>query len=173
LRTSQGSLLTDSSASSAILPTAGLMRHGACTPLRTRERRTAGKGSSFSRDKYPTPTATPYGSSQNQGKVEHRRPTNGTLSLSTWARRSWPTPTAGDSKASSWRARGQFSLTDAATISRNGRQDQAPTNGRLDLNPRFVEWLMGLPIDWTACAHWGTQSFPSWQRRHSLISARS
>jgi hypothetical protein len=53
---------------------------------------------------YPTPSATPYGSSQNEGKVEHK-PSNGTPSLASWASslELWPTPTAGDSKASGGR----------------------------------------------------------------------
>jgi hypothetical protein len=35
-----------------------------------------------------------------------------------------------------------------------------------DLNPRFVEWLMGFPIGWTALAPLETQSFRRWQQRH-------
>lgn len=65
----------------------------------------------------------------------------------------WPTPTAGDSKASG--AQGYqtqtrnpgTTLTDAALYGysktkRTGRSD-------LCLNPLFVEWLMGLPPAWT------------------------
>jgi hypothetical protein len=47
----------------------------------------------------PTPTATRYGSSQNEGKVEHKRPSKGTPSLDTMGRRGlMPTPTARDWK---------------------------------------------------------------------------
>ena len=35
-----------------------------------------------------------------------------------------------------------------------------------DLNPRFVEWLMGFPIGWTALAPLETQSFQRWQQKH-------
>lgn len=50
----------------------------------------------------PTPTATPYGTSQNEGEVEHKRPSKGTPSLETAAKRgllegnlsAMPTPTA-------------------------------------------------------------------------------
>jgi hypothetical protein len=62
-------------------------------------RRTAVKGNSYSRGEYPTPSATPYGTSQNEGKVPHKRPTAGTPSLETWARQLdwlWSTPTASD-----------------------------------------------------------------------------
>ena len=62
--------------------------------------RTAGSGSSYSRGAYPTPSATPYGSSQNEGKVPHDRPSRGTPSLETWAK-TWPTPRACSGKRSS------------------------------------------------------------------------
>lgn len=38
------------------------------------------------------------------------------------------------------------------------------------LNPTFVEWLMGLPIGWTAFDALETQSFPHRQRPHSECS---
>lgn len=63
-------------------------------------RRTAGSGSSFSRGEYPTPAGTPYGSSQNEGQVPHKRPTNGTPSLETWASRLWPTAATTDTSSS-------------------------------------------------------------------------
>lgn len=56
------------------------------------------KGSSSSRNGYPTPSATPYGTSQNEGQVAHKRPTAGTPSLDTWAK-NWHTPMAGDARA--------------------------------------------------------------------------
>ena len=85
------------------------------------EHPTAESGCSYSRGEYPTPSATPYGSSQNEGQVPHKRPSNGTRSLETWAAKLWPTATAGDAKASGSRnspnskANGGLSLTDAAT----------------------------------------------------------
>ena len=63
-------------------------------------RPTAGSGSSYSRGAYPTPSATPYGSSQNEGTVPYDRPSRGTPSLETWAR-TWPTPRACSGKRSS------------------------------------------------------------------------
>jgi hypothetical protein len=36
----------------------------------------------------------------------------------------------------------------------------APTSRR-QLNPAFVEWLMGWPEEWTNCVSWGTGSYPS------------
>jgi hypothetical protein len=43
-----------------------------------------------------------------------------------------------------------------------------PTTPRL-LNPKFAEWLMGLPVGWTACGAVGMPSFLSWQRLHSMF----
>jgi len=93
-RTSQGSLLTDSIPSSVTFGASGTMRRGQCfdatppwVPL------TAAPGASYSRGEYPTPSATPYGTSQNEGQVPHPRPSAGTPSLGTWAKQ-WRTPHA-------------------------------------------------------------------------------
>lgn len=73
----------------------------------------------------------------------------------------WPTPTATDHKgsASLGQRRGQL---DEATEQRYSHplpsaptgQQPSPTTprGRRRLNPRFVEWLMGWPLGWTAFA---------------------
>lgn len=102
-RTSQLSLLAGLTSSSVALPKAGMTRSGSLYELPTLERLTDGSGSSSSRGgstwdrgEYPTPTAEQYGSSQNGAASGHVRPTNGTPSLSTWARESWATPTASD-----------------------------------------------------------------------------
>ena len=88
---------------SSPLPMRGTMLRGRVTSLPPRqERHIVGPGSSWSRGMYPTPTASRYGSSQNgiNGKGgEMERPSAGTPSLATWARR-WPTPAASDSRSS-------------------------------------------------------------------------
>lgn len=75
---------------------------------------------------YPTPSATSYGSSQNEGQVEHKRPSRGTPSLETIAR-DWPLCLSGRRRE---------------RTSSGGALSKAP-------NPRFWEWLMGLPLGWT------------------------
>ena len=60
----------------------------------------------------------------------------------------WPTPRTGKSDKLE-------SHHDSAT----------PTNCRL--NPLFVEWLMGLPLEWTALEPLETPSFQRWLRSHS------
>lgn len=81
--------------------------------------------------------------------------------------RSLPTPTAGDARTSGAAGYSTVSgrhsgttLTDFAT--------GAASEGRAGrLNPRFSEWMMGLPIGWTSFARSATPSFRRWQRSHS------
>lgn len=86
---------------------------------------------------WPTPVAEPYGSSQNgiNGKGgEHERPSANTPSLDRLSRSFLPllqTSPAGDV------------CLPSEPISRR------PRAGKPKLNPLFVEWLMGLPINWT------------------------
>ena len=100
---SQLSLLGDSTVSSATWPKSGSIRSSSMYLRPKRQARpTVAKGSSYSRNEYPTPSATPYGTSQNEGKVAHKRPTAGTPGLETWAK-NWPTPAATD-----WKGESQF-----------------------------------------------------------------
>ncbi len=124
-RTSQLTFGWDSTQCSVTWPRSGSMRSGRCWERATLEHRTAETGSGFSRG-----GAT------------------------------WPTPTAGDSKASGSRnaegssANPGVSLTDAIrtgdSFGRRGRSTEKPgSESRPHLNPRFVEWLMGVPRGWT------------------------
>ncbi len=98
-RTCQGSLLTPEGSEpySDRWPISGSMRNGACCQRPESEPRTCAAGCSYSRGEYPTPAATPYGSSNNEGQVPHDRQTRGTPSLGTWASR-WPKATADNSR---------------------------------------------------------------------------
>lgn len=67
-----------------------------------------------------------------------------------------PTPTAGDAKSSGSRtktgknaANPGISLTDYIIrgFRMNPSENVAPRGGTL--HPRFVEWVMGLPLSWT------------------------
>jgi hypothetical protein len=98
-RMSQLSLLPGLDEFSETWPASGTMRNGACRALPASEPRTSEEDSSSSLMKeklWPTPTATPYGSSQNgiNGKGgEKERPSAGTPSLENQARALWATPT--------------------------------------------------------------------------------
>lgn len=75
----------------------------------------------------------------------------------------WPTPTASASKGSS-----PASLTRKSGKSRvNDRLDHSvmATNGG-QLNPAWVEWLMGWPIGWTDLKALEMDKFRQWQQQH-------
>lgn len=106
LRTSQDFFDTDLTALPEDWPRSGTMRNGEIF-ARTKPavRRTRGNAFSSSPSEtdqaekhYPTPAATPYGTSQNEGKVPHKRPSAGTPSLETWAKTKWATPQAHDGR---------------------------------------------------------------------------
>jgi hypothetical protein len=81
--------------------------------------------------------------------------------------RLWPTPCASASKGSSPAA-----LTRKSGKSRaNDRIDHAvmASDGG-QLNPEWVEWLMGWPIGLTALKPLETAKFREWQQQHSICS---
>ena len=86
-------------------------------------------------------------------------------------RRRWSTPTAGDSESSgsrngtSSRANYGISLTDA--VRGDGGAGRLPTPiASGPLNPSWVEWLMGWPVDWTDLE--SPVDFAKWE---SLVTA--
>jgi len=100
-------------------------RHSGTTLTdKTREFEERGR---WGENQYPTPSATPYGSGQNEGAIDHVRPSRGTPSLFQWA-----------------------STHQAQKISTSGEASSsgAPTSRRR-LNPAFVCWLQGWPWFWT------------------------
>lgn len=156
LRTSQGSLLTDTYPQwSGIWPASVIWDRTGFYPLPPLEQSTSAKDSGFGPHlrEFPTPRATVYGSSGNgEGNNVTSR---GRASLETMARKDvWPTPTAGDAKSSGSRnlegskAHPGVSLTDAVTS--GGSSTARVEVGKGRLNPSWVEWLMGWPIGWTS-----------------------
>lgn len=102
---------------------------------------------------------TPVRSDADRGPTVYSRGNPGLL----MAARRWPTPTAGDAKGSGSRnlegskAHAGVSLTDAfrAGTSTQPRSEHEVTG---QLNPTWVEWLMGFPGAWTASGHSATRS---------------
>jgi DNA (cytosine-5)-methyltransferase 1 len=66
----------------------------------------------------------------------------------------WPTPTASEDAAGTIDGNMQQMLTHAAK-----RSDPDGTAAGGQLNPTWVEWLMGFPPGWTDCEHLGMPSF--------------
>lgn len=129
---------------------------------------------------FPTPDASVRGGfNKSRSAGAANRPTLAT------AAKLWPTPNATDYKGPSTRSVGkERSRSDDDLPTRISREVfPTPTANRRDglqshrvnvvggqLNPTWVEWLMGWPLGWTDCAHSATASFQRWRRAHSLNS---
>ena len=187
LKTAQHSLIEDLTGCSLTLPASGLMRAGQCWERPTWKPRTTGNVSGF--------WATPSASDATRGGTITDNMTGQSLAQmvntpSRWptptvcgnynrkgasktsgdglatAVRMWPTPVAsaakGSSAASLTRKTGRSRETDRldhAVFASNGGQ----------LNPDWVEWLMGWPIGQTALKPLETGRYREWQQQHSIF----
>ncbi|EJM93090.1 hypothetical protein PMI34_01895 [Pseudomonas sp. GM74] len=135
--------------SSVNLPKWGMTRSGALFQHPTLERPTSGTelGS------WPMPT-------RSYGAVA-----DGDQERSTAVTRTWPTPVASMAKGSSKAALTRKSGADRS----NDRLDHAvmASDGG-QLNPEWVEWLMGWPIGWTELKPLEMDRFHEWQQQHSF-----
>ena len=164
-RTSQLSLLEDSTGSSPIWPRAGMTRSGIAFRLQPLAPLTGETVSGL----WPTPRVPRGGGERSKDRA-------GTGDLIFMARRGlWPTPKASPSgpdfaRMSRERSGGDdlatavartFKTPTAAPFSHGGsggelHKQVAPSGG--PLNPQWVAWLMGFPIDWTSLPPSGTRS---------------
>ena len=111
---------------------------------------------------FATPQARDFRSGQAKRWANPRR----TRNLNDQVAAMWPTPTArdwkGDRKPETLAAAGRNAtngLPEAIT-SRTGQH----CGGQL--NPTWVEWLMGWPLGWTDCAASATDRFRKWFASH-------
>jgi hypothetical protein len=114
------------------------MLNGIVYPLVPLVLLTRGTGSGL----LPTPTASTNGPGKNPNNPRGIQQGN---ALATFARL-WPTPTARDYKdtAKDWRNLAKYEHKKRLACS---VASQEQTSGQL--NPTWVEWLMGYPIGWT------------------------
>jgi hypothetical protein len=81
--------------------------------------------------------------------------------------RVWPTPTVNDSKNTAGKEqfnRNSLPLNAAVCVDDGG--NIIPENlGKL-MNPNFVEWLMGWPVDWTALQPLAMDKYQLWSQLH-------
>ena len=166
--------------SSVTLPRWGLMLDGVCSEQTTLEHPTAERGCGL----WPTPTASEHtgpghaaqgglnlrtavamwptpkaNDAEKRGNFDTTNPRNGLPA----AAKSWPTPVASMSKGSS-----------PASLTRKSGADRS--SDRLDhavmasdggqLNPTWVEWLMGWPLGWTDLRPLETARCRNAQPRH-------
>jgi hypothetical protein len=109
---------------------------------------------------------TPYGLSANQGQGD------GEFGK---AIRNWPTPAARDGKGANSREHCETNGTGRKHMDQLanavaypdllGNHANAATTGG-QLNPTWVEWLMGWPLGWTDCAVSATDKFRKWLDSH-------
>lgn len=164
-RTAQCSLLADSDVYSETWPRWGTMQNGALYLLPTPAHLTEESGSGS----WPTPNCIGFRSDGEllllSRKLESREEFLRMSSRAATSKRekAWPTPCASASKGSS-----PASLTRKSGRSReNDRIDHAvmASDGG-QLNPDWVEWLMGWPIGLTELKPLGMGKFQEWLQQH-------
>lgn len=101
-----------------------------------------GLGLSTAAKNWPTPRA-----SDGEKGGPNQRGSKGDFNLPA-AVHHWPTPNATDWKGPSTRSPGK---------ERPLCDDDLPTRAGGQLNPNWVEWLMGYPLGWTVLEDWATQ----------------
>jgi hypothetical protein len=111
------------------------------------------------RSYFPTPTANCSTGAGTSGR-------EGGMNLQT-AVKVFPTPCAQDAKNSTL----PISLRDRDSIPGYLLSDGESPGGQL--NPGWVEWLMGWPIGWTSLGPLNPETFREWQREFRIASEGS
>lgn len=112
--------------------------------------------------RWPTPTAS---LASKGGRITPRKGREGGTLIEAVSARIWPTPNASDSNK--W--------SNQTLAERKAKKQQvrlntavAPEGGKGgQLNPAWVEWLMGWPIGWTELKPLEMARFREWQQQHS------
>ena len=169
-KTHQCSLLGDLEPASETWPRWGIMRDGESWELPTPPRLTSENESGY----WPTPRTTGLDGGSNSRKAAK-------------ARGMWPTPnqrdwkdtgaTQGNRKSPNLGTMVHQFATPQARVYRTGSTDlwENPERSRNlndqiggQLNPNWVAWLMGWPIEWINCAASGTDKFRQWCASHGI-----
>jgi hypothetical protein len=122
---------------------------------------------------WPTPAASAGARGSDPVRTNDRA---GGMTLRQAAERAWPTPLMANGNQRSPNDLSEFSPTlvdEAGRLAQTTATDGASGSPEADLNPRFVESLMGLPEGWcdpeaslTSSTYSAMGSFRSWLRRH-------
>ena len=147
--------------SSVTLPNWGMMLDGVCWELMMPAHRTDGNESGL----WPTPTSS-IGGIEPAGETGRKLVTAVAHGGST-TRQIWPTPRAYESTESMEticarrEKTGQGHLNMTAVVNTMEKK-------KGQLNPNWVEWLMGWPIGWTDLKPLGTDRFRQWLGSHGV-----
>jgi len=153
LKTAQCSLFADLIESSPTLPRWGLMLVGELYPQPIPALITSEKGSGY----WPTPMA-----SSGNGAGHSQKKTGG-VNLQT-AVKMWPTPCASTSKGSSENA---LTRQDGKDRSKDRLDHAVMSLDGGQLNPAWVEWLMGWPSGHSELKPLGMGKFQEFMQQHS------
>ena len=140
-----------------------MMKHPSCAAM---WRTPAAQEPGISIDRLETRTGEPVGSMCRHYDKETGRMAQIGLSQQV-AARMWPTPFATDHKGAGTNGELRDRLDYAAE--RGGTKSNeypAPPKTGGQLNPTWVEWLMGWPIGWTDLKPLETGKFQAWRRSH-------
>lgn len=163
-KTLQCSLLAGLDAYSETWPKWGMMRRGVCWELPTSARPMSANASGYSpaTPRWPTPMAGDSKKNGSPGDMKSRLPSLAAVV------KMHPTPQASDgekwnnkTEAERKRQGHQVRLCNALSTPR----DRVGGN----LNPTWVEWLMGWPLGWTGLEPLATDRFRQWRQAHSSI----
>lgn len=165
-KTAQRSFLGDLEESLATWPRSGMTAGGECWELPMLEPIISGTDSGSELQTWPTPNCIGFRSDGELAilarnltdHAEYRQIAH--RACNSKLERYWPTPTANDSKNSTLPESQRERDGLAGSLLRTGE----PTGGQL--NPTFVEWLMGWPLGWTDLKPLGTDKSPSVLQQH-------
>ena len=139
------------------------MQDGVCSEQTMREHRTDAKDSGY----WPTPTVQDSNKATKRWREDHQ---NNLTAAVFNPERMFPTPTTRDYKGgytteSLTRKDGKSRAMDALPNAvLDGKGVETSTGGQL--NPEWVEWLMGWPIGWTDLKPLETGKYPQSLRKH-------
>jgi len=138
--------------SSKTCPTWGMMRDGACWELGTSARLIKGTGCGYL---LPTPDAKNNGSQSQMRR--NTKPLDAAV-IGTQTHQKWGTPRCFMYK-DALKDRGKGNLGEQV----NERENVKKTG---QLNPPWVEWLMGWPVGWTGLKPLETGRYQRWRQQH-------
>jgi hypothetical protein len=151
-RTPQCSLLEGLDVFSETWPRWGTMQNGECWERMTAAPPMSATESGF----WPTPTRHDGKDNASPAAILRKSPGLGVVA------QIWPTPRAGN-PGSRPNGKGGKVLAEEVKKQENGLMPGG------QLNPPWVEWLMGWPIGWTDCEPLGMDKFQRWQQQHSAF----
>ncbi len=156
-RTAQCSLLEDLNECLETLPRSGMTRDGLLWELPMLAHHTRETESGL-KEYWPTPTC--HNANEKGSPSEFLRDSPGLGTVVLW----FPTPQASDN-----RDRGNMSNPSIKRRIAMGKQimlSQSVDRTSGQLNPTWVEWLMGWPLGWTDLQPLETDKFQKWQDEH-------